>query len=145
MKNIVAYMLGASLVLVSLSGCTRDDKSAAPAQSSQAVSAQPNISFDKEVFNYGKVTEGDKVKHVFKVSNTGKAPLEIKRVRASCGCTAVVLKEKKLAPGASTEIEATFDTSRRSGPQKKTITVQSNDPNRPVVRLRLEGVVERIL
>ena len=39
------------------------------------------------VYDFGKVTDGEKVEYNFKFRNTGKNPLIIASATASCGCT----------------------------------------------------------
>ena len=45
------------------------------------------IAFEETVHEYGTIKQGEVVKHDFKFTNTGNAPLVIKKVDASCGCT----------------------------------------------------------
>src|SRR5947209_8292829 len=47
----------------------------------------PVIEFDTMDHDFGTVTEGQKVIHVYKVKNTGQAPLIIQNAAPSCGCT----------------------------------------------------------
>ena len=44
---------------------------------------QPSIVFDSQVKDFGKVTEGETIKHVFKFANKGEAMLEILKVQPS--------------------------------------------------------------
>lgn len=44
---------------------------------------QPSISFDNVTKDFGKVNEGEKIKHVFKFTNSGGAVLEIIKVEPS--------------------------------------------------------------
>lgn len=111
--------------------------------SEEELAEMPKIEFDMTEFVGQSVIEGEKltVKYTFK--NTGGTDLIIEDVRASCGCTATSPKDKIIAPGASSEISATFDSRGRMGKQRKTITVRSNDPVNGSVILRLEADVER--
>jgi hypothetical protein len=106
-----------------------------------ALGEGPALQVEKPRYDFGSVTEGDKVKHVFTVTNTGKAPLVIERVSTSCGCTAAVLQDKTVAPGGKTEIKVELDTTNRKGKQHKTATILSNDPKSPSTRLDIEGEV----
>src|SRR3989338_4573667 len=45
------------------------------------------LKFDKEVHDFGEIATGSENKCVFRVTNTGKFPLTIVDVGASCGCT----------------------------------------------------------
>ena len=103
----------------------------------------PNIEFETLEYDAGKVLEGEKVNYAFKFTNSGSDPLELKSVKASCGCTATAPKDMVIAGGATSEIVATFDSRGRKGAQTKTITVRSNDPDQATVILRLKVEVER--
>ncbi|MEO6456215.1 MAG: DUF1573 domain-containing protein, partial [Ginsengibacter sp.] len=39
------------------------------------------------IYNFGKVTDGEKVEYNFKFINSGKNPLIVSSATASCGCT----------------------------------------------------------
>jgi hypothetical protein len=107
--------------------------------------AAPKISVDPAVHDFGTVPEGGDVRHRFKVKNLGGAPLEIKSVSATCGCTAAAPTEKLIGPGRSAEIEVKFDTRNRPGRNEKTITVASNDPKTPILNLMIKVAVEQQL
>ena len=105
----------------------------------------PEIFFENPNFDFGKSYKGDKVEHVYKFENRGKATLEIKKVKPSCGCTAAVLSNSTVLPGEAGEIKATFNTGSYQGKVKKTISVLSNDPNTPNHKLTISGeVIEEI-
>jgi hypothetical protein len=130
-----------ALALLVNGGCER----AAGGAGDKAAGPAPIIGFDEASHDFGAVNEGPKVSHRFKVKNTGTAPLEIKSVAASCGCTAAVTKDKVIKPGASGEIEVTFDTQGRPGKNVKTVMVSSNDPRTPSATLTINVQVERQL
>lgn len=105
----------------------------------------PKIAFASLAHDFGTVTEGDKLRHVFVLRNPGNAPLLISGAHASCGCTVAALKSKSIAPGGTGEIDATFDTHNRVGPSRTTITVDSNAAGQANVMLTLTANVERLL
>ncbi|MCI4670549.1 MAG: DUF1573 domain-containing protein [Bacteroidia bacterium] len=111
--------------------------------SAEELAAMPNIKFENTNYVGGVVLEGEKVNVAYKFTNTGKEPLIIESVKASCGCTASAPKDKVIQPGATSEIQATFDSRGRRGTQRKSITVRSNDPDNPSVVLRLNVEVEQ--
>ncbi|PYV16828.1 MAG: hypothetical protein DMG07_07040 [Acidobacteria bacterium] len=45
--------------------------------------AAQTIVFDSQTKDFGKVTEGERVKHVFKFSNKGSATLEIRSAEST--------------------------------------------------------------
>jgi hypothetical protein len=77
------------------------------------------------------------VKFTFK--NTGKTPLLISNVQASCGCTTPDYTKEPIAPGKKGSITATYNAAA-VGQFNKTITVTSNggDP----IMLTLQGTVQ---
>lgn len=99
----------------------------------------PAVTFDKNTIEFGEIKQGEKVDCDFEVKNTGKSDLIIRKTKASCGCTAVTLGESTLAPGESTKIRATFNSAGRNGRQYKSITVITNDPQKPEVILTISG------
>ncbi len=104
----------------------------------------PKISFDKESLSYGRVVYGDTVTEAFIVKNVGNKPLVIDKLEASCGCTKAVKGSSEVPPGGQTTITASFDTNGfRSGMKQKSVFVNSNDPERPVVKLTLTADVVR--
>ena len=105
-----------------------------------AVKAGPlgKIQFDKTVYDFGSTSMVSQLAGKFTISNVGEGTLEIKKPQASCGCTVPALKADKLAPGEKTELTFTLNVSPR-GHIEKNITVPSNDPSQPSVKLTLKA------
>ncbi len=101
------------------------------------------IKFSEEEFDFGTIAEGAVVEHTFVFTNAGTDTLIIGQVRASCGCTAALLSANRIPPQAKGEIKTTFKTKGRSGKQKKTLTVFSNDPETPAKTLIFRAVIEQ--
>ncbi len=101
----------------------------------------PVASFDNISFNFGEIKVGDKVVHNFILTNTGKSDLIIRKIKASCGCTAVTPEKSIIAPGESTKVGAQFDSTGRSGTQSKSITVITNDPKSSTIILQFTANV----
>ncbi len=93
----------------------------------------PVITFKEEKIDLGDVKQGPKVEGEFEFTNTGRSVLIIKAVKPSCGCTGLIVDEKKeYEPGETGKIKFTFNTEGRSGVNEKNITVESNDIKSPV-------------
>lgn len=103
--------------------------------------AAPDLQVKEPRFDFGEVTQGDKVPHVFEFVNAGDENLVIEKVQSSCGCTAVLLSEKVIPPGGSGELKASFDSTRFRNNISKTIYLYSNDPVNPVLQLHIKGRV----
>ena len=108
-----------------------------------AEEAAPRIACDGASFDFGEVMDKERVDHTFVLKNAGGAELVINKVTTSCGCTTASLAKKNLAPGESVDVAAKFSLKGRSGHQKKTISVHSNDPVSPLLRLQLCAHVRR--
>lgn len=102
----------------------------------------PSISFDTQTKEFGKILEGEKLKHVFRFVNKGTQTLQVQSVLASCGCTSTLLSNKSLKAGQEGQIEVVVDTSGRAGSLSKTVTVTSNDPLHQQVVLTITAQVE---
>lgn len=103
----------------------------------------PKIDFSSKVFEFGEITEGQKVEYVFKIMNKGKRDLLIRSAKASCGCTAANPGSNLIKPGESTDLKVSFDSQGKVGMQNKTVTVISNDPNQATVTLQVTGTVKK--
>ncbi len=101
----------------------------------------PKIKFSTEEYQFGTVTEGTDVEHVFVISNEGKSTLYLRKLKQSCSCTLVKPEKMELEPGESTNVKAIFKTSNKKGKQLRTIDVICNDPERPSTTLKITGVV----
>jgi len=139
-RNRLGLFVVPLFLLSAAYGCARGEK-----KNSETVTATPKLELVEKVHDFGNATEGDRLTHVFVVKNTGGGTLKIDRVSTSCGCVASVLKTKEIAPGGQGEIEVTFDTSRRGGDNRKTITIQSNDPANPRAEMEVRAKVETLL
>lgn len=99
---------------------------AAPAAPAVPAGPTTTLSFEETEFDFGTVTSGEKVEHVYKFTNTGGEPLIISDAKGSCGCTVPEWPKEPIAPGASSEIVVRFDSSNKSGNQSKRVTLTAN-------------------
>ncbi len=97
----------------------------------------PIVHFSETNFNFGDIKQGEKKTHTFMIENKGKSPLNIRRIKSSCGCTAVAPSTKSIAPGKSAPIKVTFNSTGKRGRQSKSITIITNDPKNPTSVLRI--------
>lgn len=81
--------------------------------------------FETETIDYGKIANGSEGSRVFEFTNIGDAPLIIKDIKSTCGCTVPKRPEKPIMPGEKGKIEVSYDT-KRTGGFSKAITVYSN-------------------
>jgi uncharacterized protein (DUF58 family) len=107
--------------------------------------ASPVISVEKPLHDFGSVTQGQKVDHLFVVKNRGDEPLVISQIRTSCGCTAATLSAKTIPPGKTGGVKVTFDSTNFAGQVIKTVYLDSNDPRKPAAELAMQGKVVEII
>lgn len=102
-----------------------------------------SLKFDKLTHDFGKVKEETDNKTVFRVTNTGKFPLIIDDVKASCGCTTPTKPTKPIAPGKSDKIEVVFHPNEgQLNKQSKTVRVTANTEPKETV-LKISAFVEK--
>ncbi|MBI5307363.1 MAG: DUF1573 domain-containing protein [Planctomycetes bacterium] len=107
---------------------------------------KPKISFEKQVYEFGKIYVGDMVTYKFKFQNVGKGELIINSVKTSCGCTAALVSKDKLLSNECGEIDVKFKPGKFVGKVSKTVTVNSNDPETPTYKLTISGdIIEEVV
>ena len=102
-------------------------------------SNSPQITFESEVIDYGKIDLKADGLRVFKFTNTGKSPLVISNIKSTCGCTIPKAPKDPIMPGETGSIEVKYDTNRQGG-FSKIITVYSN-ADIPEKKIRIKGIV----
>lgn len=102
----------------------------------------PKMSFNKKDHNFGDIKLGETVNTEFVFTNKGKSPLKIFKTKASCGCTASDPAKTELAPGESSNIKVSFNsTGKHEGDQQQTVTIYCNDPAEPTQMINIKGKV----
>lgn len=109
-------------------------------QQKQEAESVTSMKIDKEMHDFGKVTEGVENHCTFVVTNTGTKPLILSDVKASCGCTTPSKPEGPIAPGKSDKIEVGFKPNGR-GVNEKTITITANTEPR-ITTLKVKADVQ---
>lgn len=109
--------------------------------SPEKIANAPIVNIVEKTWNFGEIKQGDVVNHEFLLKNEGKSELIIRKVKASCGCTAIKPDKTVLAPGETTSIVAEFNSDHKSGRQNKSVTVVTNDPKTTTTLLRITGNV----
>ena len=104
---------------------------------------EETISVNKMVHDFGTIKESSQTAStIFILTNSGKEPLIINKVSASCGCTTPEWTKEPIEAGKQAYVKATYSTAGRPGPFDKTITVVSNG-NPSSLILHIKGTVER--
>jgi len=97
------------------------------------------LKFENETIDYGDITQNSDGNHTFIVTNVGKAPIIINKVKGSCQCTVVNKPTDPILPGETAEIGVNYSTTK-IGRFSKTVTVFSN-ANEKTKTLRIKGNV----
>lgn len=103
--------------------------------------APPKLAFAETSYDFGRVAQGTAVEHTFAFANAGGTDLSILNMRAACDTQAKLVGGNELAPRAAGSVQARFDTGAVYGPQRRTVTVYSNDPTQRAVMLTMSGEV----
>ncbi len=151
MKKIIIFSLVASLGF--LISCKEGNPSAkvdktkleeARKRDNDISKGAPVVQFDKTVYDFGTVTDGEIIETTFTLTNVGKSALIITDAKTTCGCTVPTWpKDKPIMPGESTEIKVKFNTAGKGGGrQSKDVTLFTNTAVGREV-LKLKGIVNR--
>ncbi len=107
---------------------------AAPAEAAAPVSNEPStsIALSESNFDFGKIKKGDKVEHIYEITNTGKNPLIISEVKPGCGCTAPDFTKEPIMPGKKGKVTLHFDSSSFEGNVQKYADVFANVEKAPI-------------
>lgn len=101
--------------------------------------AAQNIKVKNDVIDCGSVIYEQPVTVKFELQNCSVAPLQIKTVRTSCGCTQVEYPKQSIASGDAFMVMATYDA-RQLGHFMKDIGIYTDGSDQPLY-LSIRGVV----
>jgi hypothetical protein len=145
MKKNLLFLIVAAGFFTSCDVRKKDQQATvAPSDSAQLKKSVENpttVQLIDSVYDFGKVMDGEIVEYSYRFKNTGKNPLVISHVSASCGCTVPEKPDQPILPGEIGYIKVKFNSENRQGEAHKTVFVQSNAvPAFP--ELLLKGQVE---
>jgi hypothetical protein len=109
------------------------NQSAATTQNPEA------LQFVSDVHDFGNIPQNVPAEHEFTFTNTGKEPIILQRVQASCGCTTPSYSKDPVLPGQKGSVKAAYNAAA-AGHFSKTITVFSNIGTKV---LTIKGNVEK--
>ncbi len=125
MKRIIL----SAVVLLAFAACNQSKtNSTEDVNTTTSVSAEgaPAFKFEKEVYDVGKIKQGEKVSFDFIFTNTGNTPLIISDAVATCGCTVPEIPKEPVAAGAKSKINVVFSSAGKEGVQDKVVTITAN-------------------
>lgn len=116
MKHFITLFVS---ILIFSAGLAQDQSMAAP--------NGPKIEWENANFDFGDLSQGEKVENTFKFKNTGNAPLIITNVEVTCGCTTPKgWPRDPIPPGGNGELTVAFNSAGKYGRQNKVVKVISN-------------------
>ncbi len=95
--------------------------------------------FEKEIVDYGQVSQHDNGYRTFNFTNIGKSPIFISSIKSSCGCSVAQKPSKPIMPGESGVIRVNYATNRLGG-FSKTFSIVSNAREK-TKNIRIKGMV----
>ncbi|HEV7869514.1 MAG TPA: DUF1573 domain-containing protein [Chthoniobacteraceae bacterium] len=107
------------------------------------LSASAELRWEKPWQQFQRAPEDGRIETAFAFENKGATPVTIKSVRSSCGCTTARLEKKVIGPGERGEVKARFMFGDRKGPQRKVLTVATDDGHKQ--ELNLVVVIQQAL
>lgn len=126
----------AAIVAIGFTSCknkasdkVKDENMAQSANQDAKKGQFPKMDFEESSFDFGTINEGDVVKHAFKFTNTGDAPLKISDAVGSCGCTVPTPPKDPIAAGDSGEIMVRFNSTGKHESQLKSVRLTTNTKN----------------
>ena len=135
MNRLFPLIVAVSIILYSCD--IRKEEKKTDVIATEVLKDSTTVAMIDSIFDFGKVNEGEMVEHLFQFKNSGNKPLTIINAQASCGCTVPEKPEEPIQPGAIGFIKVKFNSDKRPGEARKTITVTSNArPEFPVLILK---------
>lgn len=108
----------------------------------EPVGGDAKMEFEEIDWDFGKITQGETVEHVFKFTNTGTEDLIISEAKGTCGCTVPSYPREPIPPGATGEIQVAYDSKGKKGVQRKSVNITANTtPNRTTLNITSEVIV----
>jgi|TARA_B110000467_G_C18218739_1_gene421787 hypothetical protein len=131
MKKVI---LSIAVMGILFSSCEEESKALstgivtndATAEEGAASEAMPKIKFEKDLYDFGEISQGEKVSFSYSFTNTGDADLVITSAQGSCGCTVPTWPKEPIKAGATAQIDVVFDSNGKSGKQHKQVTIVAN-------------------
>lgn len=136
----IIYIL---LISVSIAACNQKASQtqkldAGAIETDESTNKEPVISFDKKIWDFGTITDGEVVEHTFRFTNTGTNDLIISNASASCGCTIPEWPKEPIAPGEKGEIKVEFNSNGKKDMVTKDITILANtNPVKTILQIKV--------
>ncbi len=105
---------------------------------SQGTPVTEDLKFKETEHDFSSIPQGKPVYYSFEVVNSGKVPMKLDDVHASCGCTTPEWNRDPIAPGKTATIKVGYNAAAEGYFEKYiTITFNSNQTK----QLKIKGTV----
>lgn len=151
MKRVVT-LLSLSLLVIGFSSCKNGGNAVAKVKTESIKKAEKRdkeiakgvskIEFDKTVYDFGEVNEGEIVETTFLMKNVGKGDLVVTDAQTTCGCTVPVWPKEPVKPGDTAEIKVKFNTYGKPNQQSKRVTLYTNS-DKVIEFVTIKGFVKK--
>lgn len=146
-KYSIVLFAAALTVMLAYSSCKGGDvadtdliRNPNSAQGYDSSEKMPVISFEKDMYDFGRISQEDNLSYGFKFTNTGNSDLVISSCSATCGCTVADYPKNRIKPGESDYVTVSFKAAGKHGQQFQEVTVCTNaQPAR--VKLKIQAQV----
>lgn len=94
--------------------------------STHAQTKPAEFKFDKESYDFGKISSNKPATVEFKFTNIGDTPLILTKVETTCGCTVPEYTQTPIKKGETGTVKVTYTPTGAALPFSKSITLTSN-------------------
>ena len=98
-----------------------------------------SLKVENDFYNFGFLPIDYRVSHTYKIINDGQGVLNITRLLNNCDCTTARITNREIDPGDSAKVTIIFHTKNYYGQTTRTVTIFSNDPEKPEYDLKYKA------
>ena len=102
----------------------------------------PIVSLSTKVIDMGTIIKGETYNSTVTITNAGSAPLKIRKITTSCGCTAALLDKSTIKPGEYSTLQIKFNSKGFKGHVTKKVSFSTNDPNKKSHSIIISGEIK---
>lgn len=112
-----------------------------PVLSPEALESAPHLTLSYSEIKFNGLGASGTFEREVLFRNTGKQILKIRSLVPNCTCVEATIDQESIPAGGSGKIKIKFTPGGRTGRQIKSIVIYSNDPQHPVQKITLNGLV----
>ena len=142
MRTIILTIFS-SLLILGLNAPVKGQSSndAAAKFTPPVITADDVLNLKETEHDFSTIPQGKPVYYSFDIINTGKTPLKLDDVHASCGCTTPEWSREAIAPGATAKIKVGYNAAAEGFFEKSiSITYNTNQTK----QIKIKGTVWKV-